>query len=496
MCWLGISFPPLSALPVHGQPAGCLAQSEYPADAPAAGFEGRSSAAYQEFPTAWSGESRPAAETAWFVTFDNTLRKSLFLTGAWFKPGPSASFVKVLDQTAASEIYVRYASGQGFVELAVANRRLLPAGRDAGRCGLSVGPDGSVVREVLDKGVLWKDGQKVVRGQMMALWSMFDSLNYNYIVRYEFHDDGTFKARMAATGTNLPSAPTMAHTHIGLWRIDTDLGGAGGNSVDVLRHREDAAAGTWSDASDSFNGGREGPVSIEAAEFTRLQVTGNGTTYDLRPLFRGLARHAPPWMRNDFWVTIQKPGQTQYLSVDDYASDRESIVDTDVVLWVAAALLHVPRSEDGEPAGRRWTGAALAMPSGFELRPRNLFGGTPFHPASAPIDPQVEASFGSSAYSATEGETITITVSLNRDPGRAMDIDLVRTHQGGATADDYSGVPFNVRFDPGAISREFSLAATDDDEDETGESVKLSFAALPRGVTDGGAATVAIVDPE
>ena len=52
-----------------------------------------------------------------------------------------------------------------------------------------------------------------------------------------------------------------------------------------------------------------------------------------------------------------------------------------------------------------------------------------------------------------------------------MDIDLVRTHDG-ATDADYSGVPFNVRFDPGVTSREFTVEALADDEDEDSETVE------------------------
>ena len=68
-------------------------------------------------------------------------------------------------------------------------------------------------------------------------------------------------------------------------------------------------------------------------------------------------------------------------------------------------------------------------------------------------DPEVEVSFGSASYSVTEGGTVTVVVRLNRDPERDLDIDLMRTHHGGAMDADYSGVPASVTFGPGVRTR-------------------------------------------
>ena len=495
---LGLLLLLPGSAPARGAtPAGCLVHSSNPDEALAAAVAGSSSVAYQQFPAPWAGDAEPDLETAWFVTFDQAPRHALFVTSAWFKPGPAAPFVKVLDRTGLSEIFVRYPGGIFVPDLGQGSMRMLRArGQDAGRCGLIVGRRGVAVREVIDKGVLWKDGQEVVRGQLMALWAAVDVGNYNYVLRYEFHDDGTIRATTAATARNLPGRELVAHTHIALWRIDVDLGGAGGDSVYVLRHLEDAASGSWSETREAFNGGTEGALAIEATEFTRLQVAGGGKTYDLRPLYRGLARHHPAWMRHDLWATAAAKGETYYPHLTSYVADRQSVVDADIVLWHATPVLHVPRGEDGRFVDGDWQGVALAMPAGFELRPRDLFDRTPFHPAPAPADAEVEISFGASTYEVTEGGTVTVVVHLNREPDRAMDIDLTLNHQGGATASDYSGVPFSVRFDPGVVRREFRVSATSDDEDEGAETVELGFAALPRRVTGGNPSTLTIRERE
>lgn len=488
----------LGTLPARGQtPAGCLVHSSTPAAALTASDAGSSSVAYQQFPAPRAEDPEPELGTAWFVTFDHAPHQAVFLTSAWFKPGPAESFVKVLDRTGLAELYVRYHGGISFHELGQPEMRLLQArGQDAGRCGLIVGRQGLVVREIVDRGVLWKDGQKVVRGQLMALWGTIDIRNYNYVLKYEFHDDGTIRATAAPTAQNLPGRRSIAHTHVALWRIDVDLGGAGGDSAYVLRHREDVAGGSWSDTREVFNGGTEGALDIAATEFTQLQVAGGGRAWDLRPLYRGLARHPPTWMRNDLWVTVAGAGETFFPSLPYYVADRQSIVDTDVVLWHATPVLHVPRGEDGRAVNGTWEGVALAMPAGFELRPRDLFDRTPFHPAPAPADAEVEISFGASTYAVEEGDTVTVIVRLNREPGRAMDIDLALSHQGGATAADYSGVPFSVRFDPGVASTSFQVSATSDDQDEGSEIVELGFAALPQRVSGGNSSTLTIRDRE
>ena len=109
-------------------------------------------------------------------------------------------------------------------------------------------------------------------------------------------------------------------------------------------------------------------------------------------------------------------------------------------------------------------------------------------------DPEVEVSFGSASYGVTEGSTADVVVRLDRDPERDLEIFLERTHHGGTTDDDYSGVPQSVIFGPGVRSREFLFAATDDNTDDDGEWVVLSFDFLPSRVTGSGETTLAIQD--
>ena len=102
----------------------------------------------------------------------------------------------------------------------------------------------------------------------------------------------------------------------------------------------------------------------------------------------------------------------------------------------------------------------------------------------------VEVEFEQETYTVAEGSTVMVTVTLSADPERTVTIGITTTDQGEvnqsqASSADYSGVPNNVVFNSGEISKTFTFAATADTIDDDGESVKLSFNSLPAGVTEG-----------
>jgi primary-amine oxidase len=364
-----------------GSPAGCPVHSSPPPQAPVAGG---SQVAYQQFP------SSGALRTAWYITYDHGPAKGLYITGAYFKPAPNRSWIKVLHRAGLSELFVPYQSGSPrYLDLSTFNFDLVTAtSADAGRCGRIVGRDGKVIREVVDKGPLWKNDQQVYRGQKLLLWGTLDAANYNYIIQYAFHDDGSIEFRTAATAENLPGKRYEAHMHNSLWRVDIDLNGAGGDSVFLTRHLEPTSSPSWTDTHVPFNGHREGAVDFSASEFTTLHVSdatlknanGKQTAYEIKPLVRGVARHMEPWMRNDFWVTRYKATELQFKNIITY-SNNEPTDNTDIVVWVNAPILHIPRDEDGRIENSYWVGVAIAMWGGFDMKPHNLFERTPFYPA-------------------------------------------------------------------------------------------------------------------
>ena len=111
----------------------------------------------------------------------------------------------------------------------------------------------------------------------------------------------------------------------------------------------------------------------------------------------------------------------------------------------------------------------------------------------------VTVSFEQLTYTVAEGATTTIKVMLSADPERTLTIPIINTDLGGASGIDYSGVPASIAFNAGDTEKAFTFAATADALDDDGESVLLTFGALPDGVTrgvEGRETSVSIIDDD
>ncbi|HJQ36480.1 MAG TPA: hypothetical protein VKB93_05030 [Thermoanaerobaculia bacterium] len=335
----------------------------------------------QQFP------SSGPMQTAWLVHWAEATHVGLYITGAWFKRTPAEPWVRILWDARLSDIFVPYHTGSPrYYDLSHFSFPLVQAGpKDAGCCGTLLGNPPHVVREVRDRGPMWKDDTAVYRGEELVLWSTLDAANYNYIMQYIFRDDGTIGFRLGATARNLPGRELEAHMHNGLWRVDIDLAGFPNDSALLMKHTE--AGLTATDTMPPFNGGFEGSATWNA-EFTEIGVVdtvvkngrGHNIQYDLMPMRSGSARHDEPFMRYDMWVTRYDPSQLAYPSLPTYVTANRSVTNTDVVLWYASSMHHLPRDDDGEFVDGFFKGSALVMWSGFDLRPRNFFDRTPFFP--------------------------------------------------------------------------------------------------------------------
>ena len=83
------------------------------------------------------------------------------------------------------------------------------------------------------------------------------------------------------------------------------------------------------------------------------------------------------------------------------------------------------------------------------------------------------------------GKLATVRVEELLPVGSKQSIVMV-TDQDGASPADYSGVPASVTFDSGEVLKTFTFSATQDDVDDDGESVKLTFGTpLPARVSAG-----------
>jgi Cu2+-containing amine oxidase len=368
-----------------------------------------------EFLFSESGGQDPRKGTAWKVQYTRGLHKGLYITGAWFKRDLGEDWIKILKDARVAELFVPYhqSSHTRFYDLTSFSFPLAEVkAEDAGPFGSLMppfqgDPYATVVKEMRDRGVAWKDyAHGVRRGRELVLWAGLEAGNYMYLMSYAFHDDGTIAFRVGATGQNLPGKRTEAHVHSAHWRIDLDLVDGSKNSAMLMKHVENIAGLSAEDVKEPFNGGVEGGVDWVPSEFTMIRVEsekknarGERIAYDLMPARFGSPRHNEPFTQHDLWVSKSHPEKASeflFANLPGIVRDEEVIEQTDIVLWCNSAVHHEPRHEDGmgNSAPRlwrfddAWEGSALVMWSGFDLRPRNLFDRTPFYPYTpAPMRP-------------------------------------------------------------------------------------------------------------
>jgi Cu2+-containing amine oxidase len=168
--------------------------------------------------------------------------------------------------------------------------------------------------------------------------------------------------------------------------------------------------------SGSFRGGLEGGEDWEPKQFTTVVIedevvknaAGRNISYELLGQYGGTARHyrsGEEYLRHDFWATRWHSSELAAENLPSYVTG-ERVENEDIVLWVMTAAHHSPRDEDFGFPGRTGeevdpvvalrreirfnVGSALVMWSGFMLRPRNFFDGTPLVPPIIlpPFDPK------------------------------------------------------------------------------------------------------------
>jgi hypothetical protein len=364
-----------------------------------------------EFLVGESGGLEPRKGTAWKVHFARGVHRGLYITGAWFKRDLTEDWIKIINDARIAELFVPYhqASFIRYYDLTGFSFPLAQVrAEDAGPFGSLMPPfqgDAypTVVKEIRDRGVAWKDfAHGVRRGRELVLWAGLEAGNYMYLMSYAFHDDGTIAFRLGATGQNLPGHRFEAHTHSAHWRIDIDLVDGNRNSAMLMRHLEDPESYSAEDSKAPFNGGQEGGVDWDPKEFTMICVEcekrnarNENIAYDLMPLRYGTPRHNEEFTRHDLWVSKshpERPMEFLFANLPNIVQDEELVEQTDIVLWCNSAVHHEPRNEDGKPDSApriwpgddAWEGSAIVMWSGVDLKPRNLFDRTPFYPYTPP----------------------------------------------------------------------------------------------------------------
>ncbi|MCU1265999.1 MAG: copper amine oxidase [Acidobacteria bacterium] len=328
-------------------------------------------------------------ETRWRFCFQRVRKNGLVINAAFFRKSPASPWVQVIYDARVAELFVPYHSGSPrFRDMSGFNFglfQLTPRHCPRGVGGTLLDND-YVCKEVHDRGLAWTNYSDVRRGEELVLWGGIGAGNYNYIIEWTFRDDGVMLGRVGATATNYGGGQALeAHMHGIFWRLDIDLNGFPGDTVEVVSHRElgltagDPATMVRNEASFEWN--PQAFTSLMVHDSTLKNAQGHASGYDLMPARTGTPRHQEDFTRRDFWVTKYKYSEMLVPDLPKYIVPAEPVAGNDVVIWYYSAAHHLPRDEDGRYVGNTFEPlVAHVMWTGFMLKPHNLFDKTPLYP--------------------------------------------------------------------------------------------------------------------
>ncbi len=219
-----------------------------------------------------------------------------------------------------------------------------------------------------------------------------------YTLRWTFHENGTLEPAIGLSGT-LPSVNTsnaafgwplntqgtIASSFLDhyLWRLDFDLDSTASNDVVeeiISTPSADKLRKTRSFSIVQTEVGRR--FEPEIKRFWRVRDGaihgGNGIgyiSYEIVPNAYDQSRANPfnePWLSNDIWFTtfkncerfaIDNSNTTNCASSVNQFTDNEPLNQVDVVVWYKQTQHFLPRGEDSNLIGTRW--------SSFQLVPRD-----------------------------------------------------------------------------------------------------------------------------
>ena len=122
-------------------------------------------------------------------------------------------------------------------------------------------------------------------------------------------------------------------------------------------------------------------------------------------------------------------------------------------------------NSDADTRSHTFTGLTNDQEHTYQVRAVNVAGGGASLEKSVTPIVGIAVSFGAATLSVDEGGTATVTVTLALAPAVGDDgdgADRGDTGRRGWAADEYSGVPMNVVFNPGVTSKSFTVTAVDD----------------------------------
>jgi primary-amine oxidase len=228
---------------------------------------------------------------------------------------------------------------------------------------------------------------------------------YEYVSEYRLGDTGQISARLGATGDLAPGEYSEAdrgwpigkqardyasmHYHSAFWRVDFNIGGQGGETVEQYDTKLDGQGTMAAKLTTTKKTiAKEGSFTKTDRRWWRLaskkslNADGHQRSYEL-----GLGADDPyeghPETQPDVtftqadlcekWASSNAADPECPLdkkTIIDFAGDKQKLADP--VMWVRVGFHHVPRDEDQSPMPMHW--------QGFDLLPRDFTAINPIAP--------------------------------------------------------------------------------------------------------------------
>ena len=270
-----------------------------------------------------------------------------------------------------------------------------------------------------DGGLLWRHFNEARRARDLVLTSTVMIDNYDYVLSWVFHQNGTIDMEIILTGVinyyaadhmqnsadhpevmyhNLV-APYVAgplHQHFINFRLDLDVDGPENNIMEMNSYGRHETSG---DLEDEWFYTKMEPLTTELQAKRSVSIVksrcwmvtnpnrktelGQVTAYELMPMGNAfplpgresVVRKKMRFLDAHLWVTPWRRGEMypagKYLNADFsgeglpiWTKEDQSLVNRDLVLWYTVAVTHLPRPEDWPFMPSHRAGFSL-MPFGF-----------------------------------------------------------------------------------------------------------------------------------